>query len=197
MNTITSKLFGVAITLSLCTGVTQQALAHGYVSMPESRSLLCNKGINTGCGAVQYEPQSVEGVKGFPTAGPVDGVLASGGNSRFPELNQQSATRWSKVTLHPGNNTFVWTLTARHKTTSWRYFITKQGWDSSKPLSRGAFELTPFCQINGNENLPGSSVSHSCVVPAGHTGYHVILAVWDIADTGNAFYQAIDTNIVR
>lgn len=27
--------------------------------------------------------------------------------------------------------------------------------------------------------------------------YHLILAVWEIADTGNAFYQVIDVNLVN
>ena len=38
-----------------------ESLAHGYVSQPKSRSYLCKLGDNTNCGAIQYEPQSVEG----------------------------------------------------------------------------------------------------------------------------------------
>lgn len=40
--------------------------AHGYVSTPKSRAYQCNLGNNSACGAVTVEPQSVEGVKGFP-----------------------------------------------------------------------------------------------------------------------------------
>ena len=32
-------------------------------------------------------------------------------------------------------------------------------------------------------------------IPANRNGYHVILAVWDIADTVNAFYNVIDVNV--
>ena len=35
--------------------------------------------------------------------------------------------------------------------------------------------------------------SHSCNVPD-RTGYQVIYAVWEIADTANSFYQAIDVD---
>jgi chitin-binding protein len=35
-------------------------------------------------------------------------------------------------------------------------------------------------------------VSHSGKLPSGKSGRHMILAVWDIADTGNAFYQCSD-----
>ncbi len=29
------------------------------------------------------------------------------------------------------------------------------------------------------------------------SGYHVILAVWDVADTANAFYNVIDVNLIN
>ncbi|MFP3600027.1 lytic polysaccharide monooxygenase, partial [Chryseobacterium sp. SIMBA_029] len=36
---------------------------------------------------------------------------------------------------------------------------------------------------------------HQITVPANRTGYHIILAVWDVADTTNAFYNVIDVNV--
>lgn len=183
--------------LVLTASMTSSALAHGYVSSPASRAVLCQKGTNTACGPVQYEPQSIEGPKGFPAGGPADGTLASGGNARFAALNQQSPTRWTRVALRSGANTFTWNLTALHRTTSWQYFITRQGWDASKPLTRSDFALTPFCTVAGNDQIPAYTFSHTCSIPADRTGYHVILAVWNIADTANAFYQAIDVNISR
>ncbi len=32
-------------------------------------------------------------------------------------------------------------------------------------------------------------------MPANRTGYHVILAIWEVADTENAFYNVIDVNV--
>lgn len=170
---------------------------HGYIMEPPSRAFLCSASggsLNKGCGAVQYEPQSVEGPKGFPQSGPLDGAIASGGNPNFSPLNEQSSTRWYHVPVSSGKNTFNWKLTAAHSTTSWRFFITKQNWDPNKPLSRTDFDLTPFCERFDNGAVPTSSVNIDCVVPK-RTGYNVILAVWDIADTGNAFYQVIDVKL--
>jgi chitin-binding protein len=175
--------------------ISQQANAHGYVESPASRSYQCKLQLNTQCGSIQYEPQSVEGLKGFPQNGPEDGHIASADNATFFELDQQSPTRWNKLNLKSGANTFTWNLTARHSTASWRYFITQQGWDATQPLTRASFELTPFCQFNDGGALPAAKVTHQCNIPADHSGSHVILAVWDIADTGNAFYQAIDVNL--
>lgn len=195
MNTMTRTLMALGLLSAATLGVSHTASAHGYVESPASRAYQCKQQLNTQCGSVQYEPQSVEGLKGFPQAGPPDGHIASADKATFFELDQQTPTRWNKLNLRTGENTFTWNLTARHSTTSWRYFITKPGWDTSQPLSRASFDLTPFCQYDDGGAIPAAKVSHKCTIPADRSGSHVILAVWDVADTGNAFYQAIDVNL--
>nr|WP_232055807.1 lytic polysaccharide monooxygenase [Paenibacillus alvei] len=167
-------------------------LAHGYIDSPSSRADLCAKKVNKNCGFIIYEPQSLEAYKGFPAAGPADGKIASA-NGAFPELDQQSATRWSKVNITPGTTTFHWTIEANHATTSWKYYITKQDWNPNAPLSRASFDLTPFCNVDYKGKQPPHSYSDTCNVPS-RTGYQVILAVWEIADTANAFYNVIDVD---
>ena len=179
-----------AISLSI------ESFSHGYVSQPESRSYLCKLGENTGCGAVQYEPQSVEGMDGsprFPVGGPADGTIAAAGSPAWSELNAQTPARWSKNPISAGTNVFTWTFTANHTARDWRYFITNPNWDQSQPLSRSAFELTPFCEYDGGMMRPPMTVQHSCEVPS-REGYQVILAVWDVGDTAASFYNAIDVN---
>jgi len=177
-------------------GLSVESFSHGYVSQPESRSYLCKLGDNTGCGAVQYEPQSVEGMAGsprFPVGGPADGTIAAAGSPAWSELNAQTPTRWSKNDMAAGTNVFTWQFTANHVARDWRYFITTPDWDQSQPLSRSAFELTPFCEYDGGMVRPPMTVEHTCEVPA-REGYQVILAVWDVGDTAAAFYNAIDVN---
>lgn len=170
--------------------------AHGYIDTPKSRAYMCETQENTMCGAVQYEPQSVEGPKGFPNAGPPDGAIAAGGVEEFAELNSQTPARWKKVQLKTGKNDFSWYFTAGHMTQDWRYYITKAGWDPSRKLTRDSFDLQPFCVIKGGfEPKEHARLIHHCNVPSDHIGYHVILSVWSIADTENAFYQVIDAKI--
>lgn len=171
------------------------ASAHGYISSPESRSYLCNLGKNVDCGSIQYEPQSLEGPKGFPQAGPADGHIASAGKDQFHELDAQTPTRWKQVNVKTGAMHFTWTLTMAHPTESWDYYITKTGWDNSKPLTRADFELQPFCHYDGKGQTPKSPVVQDCTIPSDRSGYHVILGVWSISDTGNAFYQVEDVNL--
>ncbi|MFW5435906.1 lytic polysaccharide monooxygenase [Paenibacillus apiarius] len=184
-----AMLLGIACTLAFA----DTASAHGYIESPASRALQCKQGLNTNCGQVQYEPQSVEGPGSFPLGGPADGHIAGGGV--FPELDAQTATRWNKVTLNGGTNTFKWHLTAPHATREWKYYITKKDWNPNQPLARANLEL--FCSFNDGGAKPSNKVSHQCSVPTDRSGYHVILGVWEIADTVNAFYQVIDVNLVN
>ena len=62
----------------LASGVALDSFGHGYVSEPPGRSFLCKLGDNTGCGAVQWEPQSVEGPtahRASPLAAPLTAPL--------------------------------------------------------------------------------------------------------------------------
>lgn len=192
-----NMLFKSTLAAALLT-TSAYGFCHGYVESPGSRVALCTQSggsLNSNCGPAMYEPQSIEALKGFPESGPADGKIASGGIDRFAELDEQSATRWHKVNLPAGENTFTWNLSATHKTTSWRFFITKKGWDVNAPLTRSQFNLKPFCERNDNGAMPSPNESIKCNIPADYHGYHAILAVWDIADTKNAFYQVIDANI--
>ncbi|HGN1705162.1 TPA: lytic polysaccharide monooxygenase [Providencia rettgeri] len=168
--------------------------SHGYVEYPASRSYLCKLGINKHCGSVQYEPQSIEGPKGFPINGPADGKIASAGITTFSLLDEQTSVRWQHSNQELKDIKFKWKLTAQHKTTKWEYFITKSNWEPNAPLTRKQFELVPFCKFERVE-WPNINVEHDCTLPLTSAGYHVVLAVWTIDDTANAFYQAIDLDI--
>ncbi|MGI5443521.1 lytic polysaccharide monooxygenase auxiliary activity family 9 protein [Streptomyces shenzhenensis] len=172
------------------------ASGHGYTDLPVSRQKLCQNGTVANCGDIQWEPQSVEGLKGFPAAGPADGQLCNGGVSRFAQLSSPttpSGGAWPTTQVSGGQSyTFRWQFTARHATTDFRYYVTKQGWNQNHALSRADLTTTPFLTVPYNNQQPPATLSHSGTLPSGLSGHHVILAVWTIADTGNAFYACSD-----
>lgn len=165
--------------------------AHGYITMPEARGFLCKQGGNSNCGAIQWEPQSLEAPSGFPSGGPADGSIAAAGLVQFNELNEQTSSRWTKRAMQAGANNFSWQFTANHATRNWRYYITKADWNPNVKLSRASFDLTPFCVVSGGNRQPPMQVTHSCNVPQ-RSGYQVILGVWEVADTTNSFYNVVD-----
>ncbi|GHA94627.1 MULTISPECIES: lytic polysaccharide monooxygenase auxiliary activity family 9 protein [Streptomyces] len=172
---------------------TGSASSHGYTDSPISRQKLCANGTVTGCGNIQWEPQSVEGPKGFPAAGPADGKICSGGNGQFAQLDDPRGGNWpaTKVTGGQGYS-FRWQFTARHSTSDFRYYITKNGWNSSQPLTRAALESQPFMTVPYGNQQPPATLTHQGTIPTQKTGKHIILAVWNVADTTNAFYACSD-----
>lgn len=188
---------GVTATAALLLGTgiiaSAPAFAHGYVEGPMSRSAACTAGLNTGCGSIIYEPQSLEGIKGFPEGGPADGQIASAGGLFGGLLDQQSSDRWYKNEITTGPLLMKWRYTAPHSTAKWHYYMTKPGWNQNAPLSRADLELITEVQHDGSRAV--TNPDHMITVPADRSGYHIILAVWDIGDTVNAFYNVIDVNV--
>ncbi|MFT6563722.1 MAG: chitin-binding protein [Actinomycetes bacterium] len=190
---ILGTTMGLAMAGSLLTAPA--ASAHGYVGGGDllSRSAACKAGLNSDCGGAEYEPQSLEGPKGFVVGGPADGQLASGGGNFGGKLDAQSPERWYQNEITPGPTQIGWTFTAPHRTSGWHYYMTPQGWDQNAPLNRGDLEFIGKVEHDGS--AASSNPTHTINVPGDRNGYHVILAVWDIADTTNAFYNAIDVNV--
>ncbi|WP_371480843.1 lytic polysaccharide monooxygenase [Kitasatospora sp. NBC_00315] len=174
-------------------GLAFPAQSHGYISTPPSRAALCAAGTVANCGDIQWEPQSVEGPKGFPALGPSDGTICAGGNARFAELDDPRGGNWPATKVTAGQKlTFTWKFTARHATTSFRYFLTKAGYNAGQPVTRASLDTTPFLTVPYNGAQPPTTLSHTATLPTGRTGHQVVVAVWEIADTGNAFYSCTD-----
>lgn len=141
--------------------------AHGYVNAPPSRQAQCAAG-TVSCGEITHEPQSVEGPKGQTTC--------SGGNARFAELDDDGKG-WQTTDVGSSQE-FSWKLTAAHATSTWQYFVSGN----------------KIAEVDDGGAKPGDTVTHT-VDFGGLSGKQKVLAVWNIADTSNAFYACIDVNI--
>ncbi|HFK5512727.1 MULTISPECIES: lytic polysaccharide monooxygenase [Elizabethkingia] len=193
-------------------------IRHGHVFSPESRPYFAWKEGKIDKGALNQ----IESGKFFPMAKggqsdpvfltdvpnampPRDGQIASGG--QIPSLIlDQPGTHWKKHQVKSREVLSVcWDYTAAHTTRRWNYFITKANWNPNQVLSRVQFEEQPFYQVQLNyapfwshtsELKPPVPTIHNVPMPA-REGYHVLLAVWEVADTGNAFYQVIDLDFAN
>ncbi|WP_246259019.1 lytic polysaccharide monooxygenase auxiliary activity family 9 protein [Streptomyces typhae] len=143
------------------------AQAHGWVTSPASRQDQCFNG-SVECGPIKWEPDAVEGPKGLRSC--------SGGNAQFADLDDDGKG-WAVHDV-ASSTTFTWRLTAQHSTSTWQYFV-------------GSRKVAEFDQGGGQ---PPQFVRHK--VDFGNiSGGQKVLAVWNIADTANAFYACIDVNI--
>ncbi|MER6912406.1 lytic polysaccharide monooxygenase auxiliary activity family 9 protein [Streptomyces sp. NPDC000594] len=189
---LTSLLIGLGLAGTTLVAVPGSAQGHGYTDSPvASRQKLCANRTVANCGSIVWEPQSVEGLKGFPGAGPADGTICAGGNSRFAELDDPRGGAWPATRVNGGSSqSFTWRFTARHSTTDFRYYITKDGYNPGQRLTRAALESQPFLVVP-YRGQPPETLTHTGNLPR-KSGKHLILAVWTIADTGNAFYACSD-----
>ncbi|MFI9628297.1 lytic polysaccharide monooxygenase auxiliary activity family 9 protein [Streptomyces sp. NPDC052042] len=140
-------------------------------------------------------------VNGTP---PPDGKIASAGRAHAAQLDEARAD-WQKTTVGSGHHLDItWSLDVPRKSRCWKYFITRDGWDPSRPLARSQFEEEPIFEVrlcyepywgpDSGDLVAPNPTKHTISLPD-RTGYHVILAVWEIADTGSAFYQVIDVDL--
>ncbi|MEU9231414.1 lytic polysaccharide monooxygenase auxiliary activity family 9 protein [Streptomyces subrutilus] len=186
-----------ALGLGLVAGITllgaPSASSHGYTDTPISRQKLCANKTVANCGAIQWEPQSVEGFKGFPAAGPADGKICSAGLPQFAELDNPRGGGWPTTKVTSGQSYgFRWQFTANHSTTDFKYYVTKNGWNGTKALTRADLDPQPFLTVAYNGARPAMTTVHQGAMPSGKTGRHLILAVWTVNDTPMAFYACSD-----
>ncbi|MFH8574141.1 lytic polysaccharide monooxygenase auxiliary activity family 9 protein [Streptomyces sp. NPDC017993] len=186
---------------------------HGSVTSPESRAQLH---------LADWQAAGLEAGKFFPRteAGltdpfapddtvnaepPQDGRIASAGQEFAAKLDEPDSHQdWHKHQVRAGQALEIaWNYHAAHKTRRWNYFLTRSGWDPGARLTRQQFSPEPIATFqnsgqpywDANDLIPESPTVHSVTLPDDRNGYHVLLSVWEVADTGNAFYQVIDLNL--
>src|SRR5690625_3138391 len=163
---VLAAALGIAMAVPIINAPSAEA--HGWMTNPPSRQDLCaDRATSFDCGAIKYEPQSVEARKGS--------MKCSGGNERFSILDDESRD-WP-VTEVDNSITLKWNITAAHATSTWEYFIDG--------------DLIEEYDQNGQR--PPSTVSHT--ISNLPQGQHTLLARWNVADTQNAFYSCIDIQV--
>ncbi|RON09676.1 hypothetical protein BK659_07025 [Pseudomonas brassicacearum] len=190
---------------------------HGHVFSPASRAYFAWQAGELDEGALnqresgKFFPQTSGGLSDAyaredvaNAAPPPDGKIASANQATGKKLDDPG-DHWQKHEVRSSETLDVsWHFTANHVTRRWNYFMTKEGWDPSKVLSRDQFEAEPFYTVQINlkpywehsaDMKPPSPTTHEVPLPK-REGYHVLLAVWEVADTMNAFYQVVDLSFV-
>lgn len=188
---------------------TTQETRHGAITDPPSRATLNlpEEWMANGLEAGKFFPKTEAGLRDEFAPDdepndppPEDGKIASAGKPFANQLDQVG----SDWTMHPVTRgeplTFSWTFHAEHKTRRYNYFLTRWDWDPDQPLSRDQFHPEPVhmvqlgCQPywSCSDLMPTNPTKHTFYLPDRPPGHHVLLAVWEVADTAMGFYQVID-----
>ncbi|MFD8208445.1 lytic polysaccharide monooxygenase [Streptomyces sp. NPDC059695] len=117
-----------------------------------------------------------------------DGKLCSAGNDKYRGLDLARAD-WPASSMTSGAHTFHYKGTAPHKG-SFELYVTKDGYDPSKPLKWSDLEAKPFVTVTDPGMQNGDYVFQGTVPKK--SGRHLIYSVWQRSDSPEAFYTCSD-----
>jgi chitin-binding protein len=199
-----AALAGSALAALLCCGVAgSPAQAHGAPSDPPSRAWACGpeggklaatpacKAAVAASGSLEdWDNIRVANVNGRDRQVIPDGKLCSAGIAGYRGLDL-ARTDWPATNLSPGA-----TMTLRYRTTiphqgTFRVYLTRSGYDASKPLSWADLDAAPFLTATDPAVTGGAYVLKG-TVPGGRTGRHLIFVIWQNSSTADTYYSCSD-----
>ncbi|WP_369143410.1 lytic polysaccharide monooxygenase [Streptomyces sp. R44] len=179
------------------------ALAHGSMTDPVSRVSACYaEGPEAPKSAACKAAVAASGAQAFYDWNAVniadaagqhqrlipDGKLCSAGNDKYRGLDLPRAD-WPASAMKAGAHTFRYKGTAPHKG-SFALYVTKDGYDPSKPLKWSDLEERPFVTVTDPGMQNGDYVFQGTVPKK--SGRHLIYSIWQRSDSPEAFYTCSD-----
>ncbi|GHB53311.1 chitin-binding protein [Streptomyces viridiviolaceus] len=195
-----------AVPLALSALTAAPASAHGsmgdpvsrvsqcYAEGPESpRSAACKAAVAAGGTQALYD---WNGIRIGNAAGKhqeliPDGKLCSANDPQFKGMDLARAD-WPATGVSSGSYTFKYRVTAPHKGT-FKVYITKPGYDPSKPLGWGDLDLSAPVATVTDPVASGGFYTFSGTLPE-RSGKHLLYAVWQRSDSPEAFYSCSDVS---
>ncbi|MFC6065859.1 lytic polysaccharide monooxygenase [Streptomyces ochraceiscleroticus] len=201
------KTAGRALTtlapLALTVLAAGPAAAHGSMTDPVSRisacyaegpespdSAACKAMVAAGGVQALYDWNGVrDGAAGGQSRTRIpDGKLCSANSEEYKGLDL-ARDDWPASPMAAGAHTFRYKATAPHKGT-FELYLTKDGYDPSKPLKWSDLEAKPFAKVT-DPTLTGGDYVFEGKVPA-RSGRHLIYSIWQRSDSPEAFYTCSD-----
>ncbi|MER5888578.1 lytic polysaccharide monooxygenase [Streptomyces sp. NPDC001941] len=118
-----------------------------------------------------------------------DGKLCSANREKYRALDW-ARTDWPATSVKAGAFGFRFRATAAHSGTMTVY-ITKQGFDPTKPLKWSDLDTTPVATYATSRTADNGYYNFTGTLPA-RTGRHVVYKVWQRNDSPEAFYSCSD-----
>ncbi|WP_037671696.1 lytic polysaccharide monooxygenase [Streptomyces griseus] len=180
------------------------AQAHGAPTNPVSRVVACSPdgGERAGTAACKaavasngapftaWDNLRVANVNGRDRQTIPDGKLCSGGLPAYKGLDLARAD-WPSTRLTPGGTMKMSYVSTIPHTGTFRFYLTKPGYDPTRPLTWSDLPERPFAQVT-DPALTGGSYRMSAKLPSDRTGRHVLYTVWQNSSTPDTYYSCSD-----
>lgn len=179
------------------------ALAHGAPTTPISRTAACAAGGGTATGTAAckaaraanggpfgtFDNLRVANVDGDDKKFVPDGKLCSGGVDDFKGLDL-ARDDFPSTTVTGGRSLAVkYRATLPHEG-SFRFYLTRQGFDPAKKLAWG--DLGGKLAEIKDPPLRDGAYQMSVKLPADRTGRHILYIVWQTSSTADTYYSCSD-----
>ncbi|MET7913909.1 lytic polysaccharide monooxygenase [Streptomyces avermitilis] len=202
--TAAAAAVAVAAPLLLTAWAAGPAQAHGAPTDPVSRVVACSpeggsRARTAPCTAAiaangapftAWDNLRVAGVNGRDRQLIPDGKLCSGGLPAYKGLDL-ARSDWPSTRLTPGASlTMTYSSTIPH-TGTFKLYLTKQGYDPTKPLTWSDLPTQPFAQLK-DPALSGGAYHLGAKLPADRTGRHVLFTIWQNTSTTDTYYSCSD-----
>ncbi|MEV1078234.1 lytic polysaccharide monooxygenase [Streptomyces sp. NPDC050211] len=180
------------------------AQAHGAPTDPVSRVYACSPegGDATGSAACEaavgangtpftaWDNLRIANVNGRDRQTIPDGQLCSGGLPAYRGLDL-ARSDWPSTNLKPGAALTMRYVSTIPHTGTFRLYLTKQGYDPSKPLTWSDLPSQPFAKVT-DPALTDGAYRITGTLPSDRTGRHVLYTIWQNTSTADTYYSCSD-----
>ncbi|WP_405590755.1 lytic polysaccharide monooxygenase [Streptomyces sp. NBC_01092] len=176
-------------------GAPTDPVSRVYACSPDggsaSRSAACKAAVTSnGAPFTAWDNLRIANVNGRDRQVVPDGKLCSGGLPAYRGLDLARAD-WPSTRLTPGS-----TLTMRYVSTiphtgTFRLYLTKPGYDPTKPLAWSDLTDRPFAEVK-DPALTDGAYRLTAKLPSDRSGRHVLFTIWQNSSTPDTYYSCSD-----
>ncbi|MFF3204386.1 lytic polysaccharide monooxygenase [Streptomyces sp. NPDC002962] len=176
-------------------GAPTDPVSRVYACSPEggadARTAACRAAVDAGgTSFAAWDNLRVANVNGRDRQTIPDGRLCSGGLSAYKGLDLARAD-WPSTRLTPGGTLRMTYASTIAHTGTFKLYLTKPGYDPSKPLTWSDLPTRPFAEVK-DPALTDGAYHLTAKLPADRTGRQVLYTIWQNSSTPDTYYSCSD-----
>ncbi|MDX3244233.1 lytic polysaccharide monooxygenase [Streptomyces sp. ME18-1-4] len=176
-------------------GAPTDPVSRVYACSPEggadARTAACRAAVDAnGTSFAAWDNLRVANVNGRDRQTIPDGQLCSGGLAAYKGLDLARAD-WPSTRLAPGGTLRMTYASTIAHTGTFKLYLTKPGYDPSKPLTWSDLPERPFAEVK-DPALTDGAYHLTAKLPADRTGRQMLYTIWQNTSTPDTYYSCSD-----
>ncbi|MDC0771665.1 lytic polysaccharide monooxygenase [Streptomyces sp. HD] len=176
-------------------GAPTDPVSRVYACSPDggsaSKSAACRAAVASNGGPfTAWDNLRIANVNGRDRQVVPDGKLCSGGLPAYRGLDLARAD-WPSTRLTPGDSLTMRYVSTIPHTGTFRLYLTKPGYDPTKPLTWSDLPEKPFAEVT-DPALTDGAYRIRAKLPSDRSGRHVLFTIWQNSSTPDTYYSCSD-----